>query len=429
MDGRDGSSGYADQTVEEHREPLSLDVSLDELFPQNAANPDATPGRRRRKRRPRQAKPIGNEHAAMTPSTARNPADARTARPPAPGAARARRAGDQGGRSTQDRGRRRVLAPLLFISGVLVGLPLIALALIAILLPTVIAPVTTFSSNPFPENRPVYTATPGAMNVLLIGSDTRAANLGDVASGARTGERSDTLMLVHVDANRDRIAVISLMRDLFVPVPGHGVTKLNAAFSYGGVPLTIVTVEQLLHVHVDHVAVIDFEGFAAMSDAVGGVPVNSPKAFDSRNMPGYHFTAGRNIVSGQRALAFVRERYAFPDADFQRVRDQQSFMEGLLGVVLHGNRSVGQMTGLARQVRAFVTVDRGLSTLAAVRLGWNLRNLDIASNTYLTAPTLGTGTENNQSVVYPDTVRMLELGVAIAQDRPIPAALGGDRGA
>ncbi|WP_169795802.1 LCP family protein [Curtobacterium ammoniigenes] len=301
------------------------------------------------------------------------------------------------------------------------------MALLAILLPSVLAPVSTFRADPFPTGGPTYAAADGAMNILLIGSDTRSATLGEIASGAPTNERSDTLMLVHISADRSRVAVVSLMRDLFVAIPGHGTTKLNAAFSYGGVPLTIATVEQLLHVNIDHVAVMDFDGFASMSEAVGGVPVTAPFAFDSRNMPGYHFTAGRNVVSGQRALAFVRERYAFADADFQRVRDQQSFIQGMLEVVLHGNRSIGQLTNLAQTTREFVTVDRGLSTFAMARLAWSLRHIDPATNTYMTAPTLGTGTEDGQSVVFPDTVRMLELGQAIAADNSISASLGGDR--
>lgn len=317
---------------------------------------------------------------------------------------------------------------VLFFSGVLVGLPLIAVALIAVLIPTVVAPVHRFDGNPFPTDRQSYAAVPGAMNVLLIGSDTRAATLGDVTSGKSTGERSDTMILVHVDAARDQVAVVSLMRDLYVPVPGHGTTKLNAAFSYGGVPLTVQTVETLLKTRIDHVGIVDFDGFAAMSDAVGGVPVDSPKAFSSRNMPGYHFDAGRNVIAGQKALAFVRERYAFPDADFQRVKNQQAFVAGLVDVAFHGGADLVKLTRLARAVGQNVTVDDGFTTRTAVQLGWSLRKLPTRDYLYLTAPTAGTGTEHGQSVVYPDKQRMAALQSALTNDKTITPDMGGNRG-
>lgn len=188
----------------------------------------------------------------------------------------------------------------------------------------------------FPDEGTRPRAVDGSTNILLIGSDSRTG-LSDVRSGKATGERSDTLMLVNVPKDGAGITVMSLMRDLWVTIPGHGSAKLNAAFSWGGVPLTVQTVEALLAVRIDHVMVVDFGGFGSMATALGGVDVWSDKAFQSRNMPGYKYQKGYNLVEGAKALAFVRERYSFADADYQRVRNQQAFIRALvLGFVKTG---------------------------------------------------------------------------------------------
>lgn len=83
-------------------------------------------------------------------------------------------------------------------------------------------------------------------------------------------------MLAHVPADRQHVYLMSIMRDSWVEVPGHGRAKINAAYSWGGVALTTETVEQLLDIRIDHVAEIDFAGFEDMTDALGGVTVDSP---------------------------------------------------------------------------------------------------------------------------------------------------------
>ncbi|WP_316296705.1 LCP family protein, partial [Clavibacter michiganensis] len=124
---------------------------------------------------------------------------------------------------------------------------------------------TTTISDAFPAGaRPA--ATDGAENILLIGSDSRA-ELDPDGDGA-AGGRSDTLMLLHVPADRKAVYLMSIMRDSWVDVPGHGKAKINAAYSWGGVPLVEQTVEQLLDSRIDHVAEIDFAGFEDMTDAL-----------------------------------------------------------------------------------------------------------------------------------------------------------------
>ncbi|MEN2739786.1 LCP family protein [Microbacterium sp. X-17] len=282
----------------------------------------------------------------------------------------------------------------------------------------------------FPDESGRPPAVAGAANFLLIGSDSRNG-LRDPLSGGATGERSDTLMLVHIPADRSGVVVVSLMRDLWVPIPGHGEAKLNAAYSWGGVPLTVQTVEGLLGARIDHVAVVDFGGFGDLATALGGVKVWSDQAFTSKNMPGYSFEKGENRLEGSAALAFVRERYAFPDADYQRVRNQQAFVRGMLQGFISARtltdpgRTQSAITTLARHV----AVDNGLTSSAAASLALSFRGLAPDAIHTLTLPTAGTGTSpDGQSIVRVDQARLEVLRKALAGDDVIPTLKSGALG-
>lgn len=245
---------------------------------------------------------------------------------------------------------------------------------------------------------------PEAVDVLLVGTDTRAQGEDvDVSDASGSSGRSDTLMLVHVPADRRDVSVTSLMRDLWVPVPGHGEAKLNAAMAWGGVPLTVATVEDLTGVRIDHVAVVDFEGFRAVTDALGGVDVESPSAFSSRD---HDFRAGTNHLSGDAALAFVRARYPFADGDHTRVRNQQAFLRGV-AQQLASRRTLTDPARLADVVAALapaVSVDPGLDASTVVQLGYSLRAVPVSAIRFETLPTAGTATRGDQSVVLVDPV-------------------------
>jgi LCP family protein required for cell wall assembly len=255
-----------------------------------------------------------------------------------------------------------------------------------------------------------------SLDVLLLGVDGSAPD-DSWASGA-TGVRSDTVMLVHVPADRSSVQVISLMRDTWVDVPGHGEAKLNAAFSWGGARLTVETVEALLAVRIDHVAVVDFEGLGAFADALGGVPVESPVAFSSRNMPGFSYTAGRNVVEGDRALAFVRERYSFRDADFQRVRNQASFVRGAVDRLheVATEKDLPTFAAVTRELSSTAAVDSELTAVSAVEIGWSLRSVSGQAVSTATLPTAGTDTRDGQSVVVQDPDGISRLRDALAAD-------------
>ncbi|GAA1493786.1 LCP family protein [Curtobacterium herbarum] len=253
-----------------------------------------------------------------------------------------------------------------------------------------------------------------AVTVLLIGSDSRARL--DPGHDRTDGGRSDVLMLAHVSGDRRHVSLVSVLRDSWVDVPGHGTAKINAAYSWGGVPLTVQTVEQLLDVRIDHVAEIDFAGFAGMTDALGGVTVESSTAFDAR---GHHFRVGPNHLDGAAALAFVRERYAFADADHTRVRNQQAFLRALVQRVLSEDTltSPGRIRQFVSSSSEYLSVDPGLDFSTLVGLGWSLRDFRVQDLDTVTLPTAGGGTsDDGQSYVRVDQSAVASLSIALRSD-------------
>lgn len=268
-------------------------------------------------------------------------------------------------------------------------------------------------------------AAASAQNILLLGTDSR----GDVESiDDAAGRRSDTIMVVHVPADRQSVTVMSIMRDSWVDISGHGKAKVNAALSYGGVPLAVQTVESLIGVPIDHVAIFDFTGFIGLTDAVGGVEIDNPIEFDSYHLRGTTFAQGRLHLDGAHALAFARERYAFVDGDYTRVRNQQAFIAALLDKVLSTDTALdpGKVSSMIDAVAPYLKVDAGFTSGYLAGLALELRSLRKSDITFFTMPTLGTGTsDDGQSIVVVDPVQLTRLRVAFANDALDAAAFGG----
>jgi LCP family protein required for cell wall assembly len=150
--------------------------------------------------------------------------------------------------------------------------------------------------------------------LLVIGTD------GGRAPGRGDANRSDSLLLVRVDPDTHRLAYLSIPRDLRVEIPGYGTSKINAANQIGGPALTIATVKALTGLPVDHVVVLDFDGFKELIDAMGGIDVDVPKTilsnrFDCPYKPsrcgawqGWRFEKGEQHMDGRRALVYARIR-------------------------------------------------------------------------------------------------------------------------
>ena len=173
-------------------------------------------------------------------------------------------------------------------------------------------------------------ATPG-QDWLLIGSDSRAGlsrkQVRQLHVGHAAGQRTDTIILLHKPSS-GRSTLVSLPRDSYVPIPGHGRNKLNAAYAFGGAPLLVRTVETVTGIRIDHYAEIGFGGFVGMTDAVGGV-----KLCPARNIhdskAGLNVKKGCQTMNGRTALAYVRARYFDPKGDLGRVQRQQAFLSAV----------------------------------------------------------------------------------------------------
>ncbi|WP_134741394.1 LCP family protein [Nocardioides sp. 503] len=276
------------------------------------------------------------------------------------------------------------------------------------------------------ENRPskpVRGPAARAVNILLLGSDRRSdePTTGDGARAAAFvpgAQRSDTMMLLHIDADRRGASIVSLPRDSWVTVPGHGENKINAAFSYGGASLAVATVEELTHVRVDHLAIIDWDGLRALTDELGGVTVTVPETVhdSARDIT---WTAGEHHLDGEAALAYVRQRYGLPGGDLDRASRQQNFLRTLMADTLErvgdsGPWGVYQLLGTITQ---HLSVDAEWSTKDMTRLFWSLRDLDEDEVTFMTVPVAGLGYEGPQSVVHLDHAAGRRLWDAVRSDR------------
>jgi LCP family protein required for cell wall assembly len=253
------------------------------------------------------------------------------------------------------------------------------------------------------------------MNILLMGSDSRA-DATSIDEAGPSDQRTDTMMLMHVDADRKNVYVMSIMRDLWVPIPGHGEAKINAAFAYGGAPLTVQTVEQLLQTRIDHVAIIDFEGFKGMTDALGGVDVFSQKGFTAR---GTTIVEGLNHLEGDDALNFVRERYSFTDGDYTRVKNQQAFMTAIVDKVISRDTLTdpAKISSFVGSVSEYLSVDDTLDAGTLANLGVSLRGVTKSDIKFFTVPTSGTGrSADGQSIVNLNTEALPRLQEALRDD-------------
>lgn len=251
--------------------------------------------------------------------------------------------------------------------------------------------------RPEPVAPPAGTDSGPPINILLLGSDSR-----DTADP--TGSRSDSIMVAQISPDGEHVTVMSIMRDNWVDVQGFGEAKINAAMSFGGLPLAVNTVENFIGARIDHVAVVDFESFTGLTDAVGGVTVENDQAFTATH-GGFVFGEGEITLTGEQALGFVRERYAFVDGDYQRARNQQAYLAGLARALL-SPETLGDPRRLIDSFEAlkpYLVLDDGLDLAAATGLGLRLRDVRSDDIDFFTSPTLGTGTSaDGQSIVLPD---------------------------
>ena len=164
--------------------------------------------------------------------------------------------------------------------------------------------------------------------LLTIGSDSGAPKFGRGGS-VETG-RADALQLVVLDTVRQRGAVVSFPRDSYVPIPGHGTSKLNAAMAFGGPPLLVQTFERLTGLTIDYYALTSFDGLTDIVNKVGKVQVNVDMNLRD-SFAGAFLDKGKRNLTGGQALAYARARKTLPGGDFDRSRHQGQILLGGLG--------------------------------------------------------------------------------------------------
>ena len=224
-------------------------------------------------------------------------------------------------------------------------------------------------------------------------------------------------MLIHIPADRQKVYGISLMRDLWVNIPGYGEAKINAGLELGGTPLMVRTVETLFNTHIDHAAVIDFKGFWDATNALGGVDVNVTVPFTSTHDTRHYFPPGINHLDGGQALEFVRERYAFVDGDFQRIRNQQTFLKAFIGKFMSEGTVSNPATAmlLVNTLRPFVLVDPGFTPETLLRLAFSLREVGPEDAVFFRLPDGGFGfSTTGQSIVFQNPAAVAAVSAALA---------------
>ncbi|MCZ3387148.1 MAG: LCP family protein [Actinomycetia bacterium] len=245
----------------------------------------------------------------------------------------------------------------------------------------------------------------GPLTILIVGSDSReglstaeARELGTgTAENSSTGQRSDTMMVLHIAGDRKSATVVSLPRDSYVTIPAYtdgagekheaSKNKLNAAYALGGAPLLIETVKGETGLSIDHYVEVGFAGVVNMVDALGGVDVCVPSAVDDWRS-GLKLDAGKSHVDGLMGLAYVRARYIDPTADIGRMERQQRFLgsmfqEATSAEVLLNPVKLNSFLGAALDS---VTLDEGMSRDMLLDLAGEIEGLTPADIRFLTVP-------------------------------------------
>jgi len=274
----------------------------------------------------------------------------------------------------------------------------------------------------YPGRPPLGSGT----NWLITGSDSRqglsTAQERRLHTGRNIGgRRSDTILVLHLPSNGGRPVLISLPRDSYVPIPGHGSDKINAAYSYGGPRLLAETVQNVTGLRIEHYMGIGFGGFVRVVNAVGGVrlclkaPLVDPKA-------GLHLHKGCQVLNGAEALGFVRSRESFAAQDLQRIQDQRIFLSALLRKLTSAGVIANPFASFpaASNVAGSLTVDKGTQLYQLLKVALALRHpitttVPIGNSNYVT-PT-------GEDAVLWNRTEALQLFRDLRTGKPVPKNL------
>ena len=241
------------------------------------------------------------------------------------------------------------------------------------------------------------TAAAGPLNILLIGSDNRAGE-GVPGASLTSGARSDTTLIAHVSADREHVTVVSVPRDSMVPAPPDCknstpkdewvVQQWNAMFSIGGPACLITTIEGNTGLRMDHFAVVDFRGFRAMVDALGGVPICAPEAIDDPKAK-LKLSAGRHVLDGTQALGYVRARKTLGDgSDLGRIGRQQAFLSSVVQEATRTSLLVrpDKLFGFLDAATRSLTTDEQFDLGTMKDLASSVKDIGITNIQFITVP-------------------------------------------
>lgn len=290
--------------------------------------------------------------------------------------------------------------------------------------------------DPFKDmkNRP---AGGHGMNLLLVGTDGRDKITKEEKEKYRLGGApchcTDTIMLVHLSANKERASIVSLPRDSYAEVPEHRdrttgkehaahPVKLNAAYAEGGPSLTVRTVEHMTGVKVDHYLEVDFTSFMTTVDTLGGVRICTTRPMKD-SYTGLDLAAGTHELNGGQALQYVRSRHIDGDADLGRMQRQQKFLASLIkqttssGVLLNPVKFREVASTMLKSVRA----DKGFGTQQMLDLGQAMRGFSPASSEFASVPMgdVAYQVKGIGSTVKWDPKKSEQLFQALREDKPL----------
>ena len=267
-----------------------------------------------------------------------------------------------------------------------------------------------------------------SLTFLIVGSDSRAG-LDDLTNfGAIGGSRGDVIMLVRVDEETSSAQMLSIPRDLYVDIPGRGKNKINAAYSLGGPSLMVETIQENLGVEVNHYIEIDFVGFAALVDQLGGIEIAFP--YPARDLKsGLDVDSGSQALDGDMALAYARSRkyqelqeggWVFVKAnDIGRTERQREVIRAIARQLTQPS-SITEAGDIVAALAQHVTIDSNLAKTSVASLAWAFRGILTGSVDGATLPSV-TRTIDDLSVqvaMEPDASTMLanfRAGVALAE--------------
>ncbi|MFG2553526.1 LCP family protein [Streptomyces sp. NPDC048581] len=253
----------------------------------------------------------------------------------------------------------------------------------------------------------------GSLNILVLGSDSRSGEENqELGGGSSTGARSDTAMVVHIDAGRTEATVVSIPRDTLVtrpscPLSSGGSTEVayrtmfNSAYAIGGPVCAVATVESLTGIRMDHYIEIDFSGFAKLVDALGGVTVTTDEDIDDEDSH-LQLEAGTHHLDGAQALALARTRHGIGDgSDLGRIGLQQKLVKALLDQISTAGllTDPAQLYQVADAVTGSLTTDTGLDSLSELMsLGQSLGGLSSDAVRTVTMPVVPAASDPNRVV-------------------------------